>query len=1184
MRNLKKFLALMLAMIMAMSLMLTANATSTAEDFADGSGITPEFAEAVDVLSGMKVFSGDNGNFKPAANITRAEMAAVIYRLVSGDVTDSKAGLYSNYAPFKDVTSDKWYAGYVGYCWNAGLIKGRDADTFDPTGNVTGYEALAMLLRAVGYDKQGEFTGSTWQVNVASLSRDLGILDDIYTTHYSGSLHGAARRDVIASMVFRTAAYVPTVTWSAAMGYNKYIGVPITGGNDLVLNRTLGYKTFGLICDRGIVVGNQDTGETNTRISFSVQNADPVYAYGTVNLDGERYSGGYDPDDPTTYGKVQANVIVTFDAKTELDLFAHEVDIWFDARNTELNPATFGRGEALNWRDSKQNNDLHAYAYFDRSTLTSVVQLDDNADDKLDVNDVTDRDSLGAVAAGKGFTVNASTRVMYNEAFERFLPLNTAGDPTVTAVPSANKAAYADDTTNKPKFGNLYLLISNSTDKSLDVVIGLNIQASEITGVDSVNAVKTVTVLQEPTAPEEFIDETYNQISTVTNAATIEQGQLVPNSTTTLGQYEIGVRINGTAPADRLPGGANVGHTKPTNRNDHTNISGQALGYAPSYSSLAENAWYKLVPVTNIKEGTVVSYSAANGKVNLADGTVLEPSILYNNVVPNTIPQLPENLQFFNTTYRFYLTPDGKYLGAERVFSNSFIYGTYLDYDQKVSSSKFEYYLTGVTLDGQTTTIPVTTINNNPITGTNNLGVPYRDTFGAAGFVNGIGEGMYRGFAIGGTNASFRFSALANIGVIAGDNADWTAEENETASPAATDAPWYGPENGTTDPEVKFNGNRANPSDTASIHIGSTEIGLGAAYAGTIDIDGSTTPNTTNDFDELYFTERTKFILVSGYGTDSLKTEVFDGITKLKGSSKDVYIDMQYAVDNSITSRTVGGQASGNVKIANIHDDVTMAQMSYLTQSPFVHAQNRVLSRQADVIILPAAAVYRTSNSSTYYVGNSAPTLLDANRDATQFTMYYNGVAESIWVNGIDDKDTTVENSAEAVIANYHDRFYNLTDTGKTAVDGKPIYTVELVNPAWTQNLYTASTQNAETANFTATLTNSTDHALDDTTLRRVDSANIVNLNKDNPAARWPGINSLTTLNYAGSLGDYGADGVHHAGDQDLYVSAIVDGLTVQYLYVCYDQTPGFNSSSAASVAAGGANPSANGTNPPAGT
>ena len=82
MRNLKKFLALVLAMMMAFSLMVTANATTTGTQYGDADGVTEAFEEAVDVLTGMGVYSGDNGNFKPAANITRAEVAAVLQRYV----------------------------------------------------------------------------------------------------------------------------------------------------------------------------------------------------------------------------------------------------------------------------------------------------------------------------------------------------------------------------------------------------------------------------------------------------------------------------------------------------------------------------------------------------------------------------------------------------------------------------------------------------------------------------------------------------------------------------------------------------------------------------------------------------------------------------------------------------------------------------------------------------------------------------------------------------------------------------------------------------------------------------------------------------------------------------------------------------------------------------------------------
>ena len=122
MRNLKKFLALVMAMVMAFSLMLSASAANTAKDFDDASSITEAFVEATDVLTGMKVFQGDEGGFRPADTITRAEVAALIYRLATGDVDDVRSGAYANYGNFTDVAESDWFAGYVGYFANAGYI------------------------------------------------------------------------------------------------------------------------------------------------------------------------------------------------------------------------------------------------------------------------------------------------------------------------------------------------------------------------------------------------------------------------------------------------------------------------------------------------------------------------------------------------------------------------------------------------------------------------------------------------------------------------------------------------------------------------------------------------------------------------------------------------------------------------------------------------------------------------------------------------------------------------------------------------------------------------------------------------------------------------------------------------------------------------------------------------------
>ena len=163
MRNLKKILALALALVMTLSLMTVANA------FNDDKDIDAKYDEAVTVLSALNVFKGvnDGSNFAPKQTITRAEVAAIIYRIVTGDVADTQVGIYADYNKFDDVKSTSWYAGYVNFCANAEYIKGYDAKTFGPNDPVTGYQALAMILRALGYDKNGEFTGADWALNVA---------------------------------------------------------------------------------------------------------------------------------------------------------------------------------------------------------------------------------------------------------------------------------------------------------------------------------------------------------------------------------------------------------------------------------------------------------------------------------------------------------------------------------------------------------------------------------------------------------------------------------------------------------------------------------------------------------------------------------------------------------------------------------------------------------------------------------------------------------------------------------------------------------------------------------------------------------------------------------------------------------------------------------------------------------
>ena len=323
MRNLKKILALALALVMTLSLMTTANAA-----FSDSKDVSAAYNEAVEVLNGMGVFKGyTDGSFAPKASITRAEVAAIIYRIVTGDVADTQAKIYADYARFSDVRTNAWYAGYVGYCANAEYIKGNGDGTFDPEGKVTGYQALAMILRAMGYDQNGEFTGAGWEVRVASTAQQRDILVNVN----SGTLGVAATRELVAELLFQ-AIQKNTVVYTPALGYYT--------ADWLASNTTsLGMKTFGLASAESYIVGNQATGEAATILGYNTTT-------GTVTTETAAYTA--------------ANAVgnKSFKLNTTLEQFGHQTKVWYSSKS-----AVGGVYQTV-------------YATFDKATNASITDAD----------------------------------------------------------------------------------------------------------------------------------------------------------------------------------------------------------------------------------------------------------------------------------------------------------------------------------------------------------------------------------------------------------------------------------------------------------------------------------------------------------------------------------------------------------------------------------------------------------------------------------------------------------------------------------------------------------------------------------------------------------------------------------------------------------------------------------------
>ncbi len=663
MRNLKKFLALVLAMMMTLSLMVTVNAK---ESYPDLDKADEAFVEAIDVLSGVGVIRGDEtGNYNPGNNITRAEAAAIMYRVVTGDVKDDNAGLHVGVDNFTDVKGTEWFAGYVGYCVDHGIIKGRTDGRFDPSSNVTGYEMLAMLLRAIGYGQKGEFTGKGWEIPVGSRATTLGILDNVKTTSYGGNLRTAARRDVVADLVFQAMIGPATVTMSSLGDYNEYTSLVSN-----IKNPTLADKVFRLTKLTGIIVGNQFTGETKTLLGVGVTNissgagaTDPVTDARLNNSGSYLYAkGGY--ENVASVMPATGNVTLKFNTKTGLNQFGHKVDVWYHYGSYGNTAAAYG---TVSFYDDFST----IYCVRDLSTKSAVVYSGDGTNGAKLQTSTDANPGLGKIAKDNGFTVPSTiTDVHESEAFNKIVACADEDVPVTVGK------------------SNAYLLISNSGkvgDKtnSLDLVISLRVSVDEIDAVNNYRSPKTVTLgtldTNGGTAGNGFINRTVDAADKAKHLLVYGEESISVGQPVVLNQI-VGTGTEGIT-------------TTTTTDTDDAGTSQYFIG---------------LDALTEEKEGTVRSIGG-DGTVTLADGTELKQSALWNVTGGGgNIPAIGDGAAelTIGNTVTFLLDVNGAYVdcykGGDIVMLGAYAYWTQEGIDG------FKYFLQGVTDEGEIVTREVT--------------------------------------------------------------------------------------------------------------------------------------------------------------------------------------------------------------------------------------------------------------------------------------------------------------------------------------------------------------------------------------------------------------------------------------------------------------------------------------------
>ncbi len=266
------------------ALMLAGQGTMVfAKDFTDVDHMS--FAKTeIDILSDIGVIKGTSDKeFSPEAPVSREQMAAFLFRLM---LNKDDAGRV-NTTQFNDLY-EPYYHGAISWANASGYMLGENKVTFNPKGGITMQDAMTMLVRALGQEKENMNVGYPWSyINAAiKLGLDRGLEDVAYDATLNRAqtavlLYNAMTSEYLVGKTTTngTVYYESTSLIEEVFGYSMANAVLVstntytTGGNTVVKN---GYVTLHCTDNAGksfaMTVPYDDMkldGEADTRLGQS---------------------------------------------------------------------------------------------------------------------------------------------------------------------------------------------------------------------------------------------------------------------------------------------------------------------------------------------------------------------------------------------------------------------------------------------------------------------------------------------------------------------------------------------------------------------------------------------------------------------------------------------------------------------------------------------------------------------------------------------------------------------------------------------------------------------------------------------------------------------------------------------------------------------------------------------------
>lgn len=152
------------------------------------------FYTAVTYLAENGILTGyPDGTFRPYDKLTRAEMAAIMVRMLG--LTDR---VVLGKTSFTDVPAGNWAAGYINVAEDEGIINGMGDGTFAPNASVTYEQAVKMAICTFGHETEAAKRGG-YPTGYLSVAASNGI-----TAGVIGTIGQPITRGAVAQLIYNT--------------------------------------------------------------------------------------------------------------------------------------------------------------------------------------------------------------------------------------------------------------------------------------------------------------------------------------------------------------------------------------------------------------------------------------------------------------------------------------------------------------------------------------------------------------------------------------------------------------------------------------------------------------------------------------------------------------------------------------------------------------------------------------------------------------------------------------------------------------------------------------------------------------------------------------------------------------------------------------------------------------------